>query len=130
MKFQHFFSIVIIMLIAACGPSGERKAESVPDHLLSVDKMAALISDIQITEAVLQQQKASGLNEQEQSKDYFREIFSKHGVSYELYSESKQFYEANPKLYEEVFEKAITLMTRQQTELTNPKTKEEKKEEQ
>lgn len=117
------------MLITACGPSGERKAESVPDHLLSVDKMAALISDIQITEAVLQQQKASGLNEQEQSKDYFREIFSKHGVSYELYSESKQFYEANPKLYEEVFEKVITLMTRQQTELSNPKTEEEKKEE-
>lgn len=111
---------VLMMALAGCSPSESKSDSAVPKEILSPDKMAHVIADIQIAEALLRDKRQTGQPTDEPAVAYMHEIFEKHNVTLEKYRQSLEFYEKNLELYEEVYAKVITLLMQEQTELSNP----------
>lgn len=115
-----FLFLLILTVFSGCSPAEESKSRKVPADILQPEDFAEIVADIQIVESILRDQKRFGQYDDAKAVDLMDEIFDKHGISREKYVESQQFYENNLDLYEQVYEKVITLLTQRQTELTNP----------
>lgn len=120
MKHRFLTILLLIFSLISCSPSEEKQTSKIPARIIQIDAMAAIIADIQIAEAVLREHSKIGQQTDDQTVNYLTEIFEKHKVTKEQFAESKSFYEKNIYLYDQVFEKVITLLTQRQTELKNP----------
>jgi len=117
-KFTGIFFLILIL--AACSPSGDNKSQKVPAKLIQPDAMTSIIVDIQIAEALLQEQRRTGQLTDGHSVNYLTEVFEKHKITKEKFTESVRFYEKNLELYQQIYESVVTQMTQRQTELKNP----------
>jgi hypothetical protein len=117
-KFTGIFFIILLM--AACSPSGENQSQKVPSKFIQPDAMTSIIVDIQIAEAYLQELRRTGQHTDAKTVNYLNEVFIKHKVTKEKFTESVRFYEKNLELYQQIYENVVTQMTRRQTELKNP----------
>lgn len=115
-----FVILVILTVFSGCSPAEDGKSRKVPADLLQPDEFAEIVADIQIVEAILRDQKRFGQYDDTKAVDLMDEIFEKRGTTREKFFESQRFYEKNLDLYEQVYEKVITLLTQRQTELLNP----------
>jgi uncharacterized protein YcfL len=71
-----------------------------PDNLLSEEKMAAILYDITLINAV------KGVSRKQLNESYLRYdtyLFEKHGVDSTQFAESNNYYSANPTLYHEIY---------------------------
>jgi len=120
MREKFIFLFVLVMMLAACSPSESKSEKIVPVETLSPDKMARVIADIQIAEALLREQRQSGQSTDKPAVDYMSGIFEKHDITLEKYRQSQKYYEKNLELYEQVYAEVITLLMQKQTELSDP----------
>jgi hypothetical protein len=120
MREKFIFLFVLVMMLAACSPSESKSEKIVPGETLSPDKMARVIADIQIAEALLREQRQSGQSTDKPAVDYMSGIFEKHDITLEKYRQSQKYYEKNLELYEQVYAEVITLLMQKQTELSDP----------
>jgi hypothetical protein len=110
----------LILLMASCSPAGENQSQKVPSDLIQPDAMTAVIVDIQIAEAILQEQRRTGQLTDDHAVNYLTEVFEKHNTTKEKFTESVRFYEKNLELYQKIYEDVLTQLTQRQTELKNP----------
>jgi parvulin-like peptidyl-prolyl isomerase len=120
MREKPILFFVLMMIFAACSPSESKSEKSTPKQILSTDKMAHVIADIQIAEALLREKRQTGQPTDGPAVDYMNEIFEKHNTTLEKYRQSLKYYENNLEQYEQVYAKVITLLMQKQTQLTNP----------
>ena len=116
---KKFFTIFCITLFCACTSIEERP--SIPDSVLSQEKMAEVMVDVHLLEAAL--------NVSAYSKDQIvaspiipnSDVLKKNDVTKKQYEESFAFYSKNPLLLTEVYQIVLNNLSKMQAEVMNKK---------
>ena len=108
--------ILICIFLFACSKSPETK---IPDTVLSKEKMAELMLDIQLYESSMG---ISLFKEENVLLEIPKtDILKKHGLTKKQYDESFEFYSKHPELFSEVYTIVLNDLSKMQAEVTNGK---------
>ena len=105
----------VFLLLSSC----KEKTIVIPDSVLSMDTMAAVLVDVQLLEAM---KIKSGINDSVSVDSILFQyalIFNKHKITQEQFEQSFDFYKTNPELLEEIYDKTISELSRMQAMLGN-----------
>lgn len=116
---KKFFPIFFIIILNACSSIEDRV--SIPESILSEEKMAAVMVDIHLMEAAL--------NISTYSKDQVvmnninpnSDILKKNNITKKQYDESFEFYSKNPVLLTEVYDLVLSNLSKMQAEVMTKK---------
>ena len=113
----HFFStyIIIFLSIVSC-----RQQEEIPEGILPVDKMTAVMTDVQLTEAFIQ---SRGLERNDSTKNiaysYYKTAFNRNNVTPEQFQKSFEYYSKRLDLISKMYDDVITELNKRQAEESN-----------
>ncbi len=89
---------------------------TIPEHVLPPEKMKMLLTDVHIADAVAEQKAQEGLDEKIVTAELHAQIFKNHGIGEQKFKESLAFYEANPKLMDEVYAEVLNELTKREAQ--------------
>ena len=117
---KKFLFVFISLLFAAC--SGEQKV-SIPDSVLSEEKMAAVMLDINLMEASMN---ITGVHPNRidlagSNVPLNLDILKKHNLTKKQFDESFSFYSNNPELLSEVYQIVLNDLSKMQAEVSRKK---------
>jgi hypothetical protein len=116
MMMKNISIILLCFFFFACSKSPEAK---IPDTVLSKEKMAELMLDIQLYESTLS---ISLYKEENVVLEIPKtNILKKHGVSKKQYDESFDYYSHHPDVFAEVYTSVLNDLSRMQAEVKNGK---------
>lgn len=113
------FALLLILTSVSCAPKQEISDKKVPNGIILPDTMAAIITDLQIAESSLRQQKIDGKATDSIAKQAFEMIFVKYKISREDLEKSTAYYQDNLDTYEAIYSSVITRLTQIQTEINS-----------
>jgi hypothetical protein len=113
------FALLLMLTSVSCAPKQEISDKKVPHGIILPDTMAAIITDLQIAEASLRQQKMDGKATDSIAKQAFETIFVKYKISREDLEKSTAYYQDNLETYEAIYSSVITRLTQIQTEINS-----------
>lgn len=108
--------IFLCLLFSACS---EKKTESIPDHILSKQKMAEVMLDIHLLEASI------SLNVTNVDKYTIGnptpnfDVLKKNNITKKQYDESFDYYTQHPALLNEVYQEVLNELSKMQAEVMN-----------
>lgn len=113
------FIIVFFSIIAfSCGKKGK-----VPDYVIPQDDMINIILDIHITDGLLTVKDIRRELTRNDSIDYYKGIFVKHGYSREEFDSSIYFYSKNINTYDKIYAEVLNRLNEMETELIQEENK-------
>ena len=121
-----FLAMTLSILLFSCGQ--EEKSVVVPADVLPKEKMAEVLTDIHIAEAVGQNARTPSFSGEANLKTLpdsasavpidigisFQKIFEKNKITKEQYEKSLSFYIDHPELLNEVYEKVLNELSKMQ----------------
>ena len=104
--------VIISIILFSCS----RKEVIVPDNVLPQKEMTAVLTDIHMTESMLENKsKSDSINST--FKDYLPGILMEHHTDKETFLRSMKFYSDNTVMIQEIYDSVITSLNRIQGEL-------------
>jgi hypothetical protein len=100
--------LVAMLLLTAC---------EVPVGVMSRKKMAEVLADVHIAEAVTGQTYA--YNDFSSKRACFEKVFEKHDITRDEFNHSVDWYARHPRIYSEVYEETVKLIEKRQDEVKN-----------
>jgi len=108
------FIPVILLFLAAC----KSDLPSVPDDVIAMKEMQAILLDMHITDAVAETKSQMGMSERLLTEEYHEQVFKNHKVSREKFLKSYKFYEANPKLLNKMYDEILDDLSKREEGLS------------
>lgn len=102
----------LLFLVSAC----RSDKIAIPDDILKPDEMKVIFTDIHVADAVAEVKGQEGMDEKLLTLEYHAQVFKNHGTSRQEFLKSLKFYEANPKLMDEVYADVLNELTRREAE--------------
>lgn len=97
-KFRYdLVAFLVLFFLTTCS--------KVPDHILSEKKMQAVLTDMQLAEAIIASD-YNRYNNDSIKKVLFNSVFAKHGITQALYDSSLVWYGQNLDIYLQVYDRA------------------------
>ncbi|MBI5541329.1 MAG: DUF4296 domain-containing protein [Bacteroidia bacterium] len=93
--------------------------EKIPDTVLSKNKMAALMVDVQLMEAAMNTNIMK--TEFSPATPPNTNILKKHGISKKQFDESFEYYAQHPELFAEIYQLVLDDLSKMQAEVMNKK---------
>lgn len=115
---RHYFLLFCIVLLASCS---DTKTVSIPDSVLSENKMSEVMVDVHLLEATLNINTFSRDKVSKGAIEPTTDILKKHSVTKQQYDESFTFYTRNPQLLSEVYLKVLNELSKMQAQVTHSK---------
>ncbi len=117
-QFPKFFLVIFfsLALVFSCAPGEKKSAVNIPKNIISPDSMVLILTDMQVTEAILREYQRTGREDEDRNEKYYSQIFEQYDLSPERYQQSLNFYEKNPELYYEIYVDIVSLLTKMQAE--------------
>jgi hypothetical protein len=117
---KKFITLFFCTLLFACS---HKQTESVPNTVLSKEKMAEVLTDIHLLEAMMNTNvqtpdKASSANAPIQPAV---DVLKKNNISKKQYDESFDFYTKHPELLSEIYQLVLNNLSKMQAEAMNKK---------
>ena len=115
--------LILMVLLSACG----RKDKGfVPDRLLGEQEMTELMTDVQIIEADLSQQKARDREQSDmtggatqdhlrRTKDYYDQLFGHYGITDTVFRQNIRYYTEHPIILERIMDSVTRRLMSAQT---------------
>ncbi len=100
--------LVAMLILTAC---------EVPVGVMSRKKMAEVLADVHIAEAVTGQTYA--YNDFSSKRACFEKVFEKHDITRDEFNHSVDWYACHPRIYSEVYEETVKLIEKRQDEVKN-----------
>lgn len=108
-----------IILLTSCS---QKDSEHIPENILSKEKMAALLTDVNMLEAALNLNLSSEMQVGNENREAtMLAILKKNNVAKEVYDESFQFYAQHPELFSEVYKLTLSNLSELQAKVANEK---------
>jgi len=103
--------IISLIIILSCN----NQVKDVPEDIISEDKMVEVITEIELTQALIKLKflHQDTLNPQQ----LFNEVYSDFNVSKEQFNKSLAFYSQEPKTIENIYVKVIINLSKRQAEI-------------
>lgn len=102
--YKIILSIGIVFFLASCNESVKKEQES-SELVLSVEAFTDLMVDVQLLEGHLNTNRVDQVFIVDSTRNFYKEVLNKHGVSFEAYKENLKYYTARPKVLEGIYEK-------------------------
>jgi DNA-binding transcriptional ArsR family regulator len=117
---KKFSFLFICLLVVACS---DKPTISIPDNVLSKEKMAAVMLDVHLLEASMSM---TGINRNNidlagSSVSLDLDVLKKNNITKKQFDESFNFYSNNPQLLSEVYQMVLNDLSKMQAEVTNKK---------
>ncbi len=100
---MRILCLLLISVLISCKPKSdlvfsERMLEEVPDSLINPDRMADILIDMQLAEAMLQEAKEDSVRKNKDNilEGYYGAIMEIHGVDQVVFKNSYDYYNAHP----------------------------------
>lgn len=122
MKKKIVIAILLILPILLLGC----KHYNMPKGFPKVDKMADILVEIQITEALITQEFNYSKSRHDEVPEYYKFILEKYGYSAEQFDTIRKWYAHNPELYIEVHKKMLNRLSKKEAQI-KAKIEEEKR---
>ena len=114
---------LIFVLVAACG---HKDKTFVPSRLLAEQEMIAIMADVQIIEAEINQLKAQertqadtlkpkARNFVEVSSAYYNQLFEHYGITDSIFAQNLRYYTERPAELEKIMDSVMQRLTREQS---------------
>jgi hypothetical protein len=114
---KYFLYFLFISALLACNNNAEI---SIPDSVISKEKMAAVLLDIHLAEANMNLS-VNPQSIQPKSNSLNIDILKKHGLNKKTFDESFQFYSENPALLNEIYQQVLNDLSKLQAQVMNEK---------
>lgn len=111
LKTRYLFLFVITGIFLSCGSN----KKEVPDNIIPKDKIVDVISDIELTQALIKL-KFNNTDSLINQSQLFNEMYAKHNTSQEQFNNSLAFYAQDPKKMDTIYAKVITKLSEKQAE--------------
>lgn len=113
---------IIILLISsflfACSAKKEN-AIKVPDDIVPIDTMAAIMADIHLAEAEAAVYPYNDTAGTVNLPAYYRFVFNKHKIDTAVFGKNFRYYESHPEIMNEVYTKVLENLSKQQADFKN-----------
>jgi len=112
---KTFLYLLFLSALLACNNNAEI---SIPDSVISKEKMAEVLLDIHLAEASMN----LSLNPQSIQPKGIQlnvNILKKHGIDKKMFDESFQFYSENPALLNEIYQQVLNDLSKLQAQVMN-----------
>lgn len=113
MKKTAFSFFILMLILTACG---KEKKSRVPDNIISRDTLPVILSDVYLAEAGLSSLSRQGDTVNKKIPLFYEAIFKKHNTSRARFDSSISWYSQHPKLLFEIYQDALDLLIRKQSE--------------
>jgi hypothetical protein len=114
---QLIFTLTLgFSITLSCVPGEDKSTAEIPKKIIPPDSMVLILTDMQVTEAILREYQRTGREDEKRNEKYYSQVFEKYGLSQKRYRESIDFYEQNPELYYKIYTDIISLLTKMQSE--------------
>lgn len=118
-KIKNILFLTLITFLFAC--SGN-KSDHIPDNVLSIEKMAAFLTDTHILEAAMNLNISNEIKSADESREgTMQALLEKHKITKEQYDSSFKFYGEHPELFEEVYKQVLNNLSEIQAKTSNEK---------
>lgn len=107
--------IFSMFFLFSCSEDKEQRLPAGPD-ILSKDTMEALFVDIHLAEVYLYQRQRKGMENVEYTKDVYRLLFKKYGLSYTSLQNNLRYYAEDPKTLQQIYDNVVNRLTRIEAE--------------
>jgi hypothetical protein len=101
---------ILAFFFTSCGSS-----ETLPEGVLSKEKMIKVLTAVHIAEAEQQQRVLDQLASPSDTFS-FQDVFKKQQINRAEYENSMKFYSANPELLDQIYDEVINELSRKQAE--------------
>ena len=99
---------LFLLLFSACG---NKSKTFTPSRLLTEQEMIAIMTDVQILEADMNQRKANGKMIGDMPKEYYRQLFEHYGITDSIFSENLRYYTYSPATMERIMDSVTQRLT-------------------
>lgn len=113
MKMKKFILLFLSIVLFACS---DEQAVSIPDTVLSQEKMAEVLVDIHLLEASMNVH-ANPMTIASTDMQVGADVFKKHAITKKQYDESFVYYSQNPKLLGEIYQLVLNSLSKMQAEI-------------
>lgn len=113
--------ILLILVIFSCSPKKDVSETNIPEGIIPPDSMTIVITEMQVTEAILREFKRRGQQVDDRSVVFYNQTFEKLGITPERYKRSLAFYEEHHEAYYEIYMDVISRLSEMQAEITSSK---------
>ncbi len=97
---KHFLTFLLLALISC-------KEETIPQDVLGVDKMAAILVDIHLAEGKIDVLKLYGDTAKVVFDHFEKKIFEKHNVDQDVYKNSFEYHLINMKTMDQIYSRVV-----------------------
>lgn len=117
MKPLHTWILAAVVALVACDTTPEP-----PDGILPREKFVEVLTDVQIIEAVFNQNVIRTDEPKLRIARYYKETFEQHGVTQEEFTQTYLWYYGHPELMMLVYDDVMAKLAQRQGELLQQKT--------
>ena len=108
--------ISVFILLSGC-THNIKESEPAPPDLIAKDQMVDILIDLRLMDAVLNsKQRIANDGFQDTLKFYYGSVMEKHGITRERFDKSITYYQRDLKVMDELYEEAITRLSKLKTE--------------
>ena len=102
--FRLIISAFFILLLIGCTGEEESSVDET-SKILAVEKFTDLMTDVQLLEGHLNTNRVNQVFIMDSAKNYYKEVFNRHNISFEDYKLNLKYYTARPNILGEVYKK-------------------------
>ncbi|MBL7943485.1 MAG: DUF4296 domain-containing protein [Flavobacteriales bacterium] len=110
---KTILSLVVLMFLISCGTKRTEK----PEALLTEQKVAAVLTEVELLDAVYTLEYQKRDTSRQAMAGYYEEVYQRHGVTREQFSQSLEWYGKDPEKIRELRYKVYDELSRMQAEL-------------
>lgn len=113
------FLVVILMTMVIVSCYHENKPEAVaPDKLFTEDMLVDILTDIQLAEGIINQQRLQKVKSDKGFKDtIYIVLFKKYDITLKELNENLDYYNTDPEYMEGLFDKVLENLSKMQAEI-------------
>ena len=111
--------VMLLCSAVSCTNGSESVAPPIPKGLIASEKMEKVLIDIQLAEAYLQMIKTDTIAHKVPIEEYYQQIFAIHGVDYESFRKSFEYYTHYPDTLLNMHEDMLNMLSKIESAATN-----------
>jgi hypothetical protein len=107
----------LVILLFSCYRENNAKVVQ-PQHLIPVDSLTEMITDLQLAEGIIVNNRTQRVNMDKNYKDsLYTLIFQHYGISADIFKENIDYYNNDPKLMEGIYDEVLASLSKMQSKI-------------
>ncbi len=121
MVFNKHIAISLVFYTTLLFSCGGKTEEEQPENLIKKEIFTEMILELQLIEAHLNEVRVDQSVIRDSANNFFQEIFEKHGVSFEDFNNTINYYASQPEALKGIYDAVLELLSKMEVKLVDVK---------